>query len=250
VTGGGQEALIRLLRVLGRGGKGARICRLIAAVLVTVPPDAPPSDHLLRTMAAVPVSFRVLDLGCGDGRHTGPLLRLGFGVHACDPRPEAVARARATVARLLGPEQAEATVRPAPRALPLDLPDAAFDWVVAYRAELFASDADALGALLREAHRLLRPGGWCYLTVPAARADVPAEAKDAHRARSGDGRAADPPAALTPTEEAATAAPRFAAETLRAAAEAAGLAEASAPACTSEHGGWRTRVILRRPERP
>ena len=41
------------------------------------------SFSMLRTMAAVSVESRVLDLECGDGDHTVSLLRLGFDVYAC-----------------------------------------------------------------------------------------------------------------------------------------------------------------------
>ncbi len=124
-----------------------------------------PSDHLLRTLAAVPVSNSILDLGCGTGRHTEPLLRLGFPVHACDPRAEAVAATRDRVAELIEEGDVETTVQMTPLDA-LDYPEKTFNWVVADRAEIYATTEDALRTVLSESRRVLVPGGWLYLTLP------------------------------------------------------------------------------------
>lgn len=101
----------------------------------------PPSDHLLRTLAAVPVTSTILDLGCGYGRHTVPLLRLGFEVQACDENEAAVRVARERTAPLVDGERADSRVRVASLST-LDYPDTAFDWIVAYRPEAYvASEA-------------------------------------------------------------------------------------------------------------
>jgi SAM-dependent methyltransferase len=131
-------------------------------------PDArSPSDHLLRTLAAVPPSSAILDFGCGRGRHTEPLLRLGFPVHACDPRPEAVAATRERVASLLEEGDVETIVQVTPLDA-VEYPDATFDWVVADPGETYVATKDDLKTLLAEARRVLKPGGWLYLTLPAS----------------------------------------------------------------------------------
>lgn len=126
----------------------------------------PPSDHLLRMLAAVPVSSQILDLGCGWGRHTEALLRLGFPVHACDPEPEAVAATRDRVGDLIGEDSAETSVQ---RTLlnSITYPDGTFNWVIADQAERYVSTQDELRTFMEESRRVLTPGGWLYLTVPA-----------------------------------------------------------------------------------
>ncbi|HLT47550.1 MAG TPA: class I SAM-dependent methyltransferase [Rubricoccaceae bacterium] len=123
----------------------------------------PPSDALLRTLAAVPPSSRVLDLGCGTGRHTDALVRLGFDVYACASAPEDVEAARARVRGVLGDESDVRVTAARPAAL--GYPDDFFDWVIAYGAYDGAGDAAALSEMLAETRRVLQPGGWVWAAV-------------------------------------------------------------------------------------
>lgn len=134
------------------------------------------SDRLLRTLAAVPVSSSILDLGCGEGEHTEAFLRLGFPVHACDPRSEAVHATRDRVRALVDNETADRCVRKA--SLPdLDNLDATFDWVIGTQPEAFVDGEPTLEALLAAVESILSPGGWLYLTLPAGavEGDEPSE---------------------------------------------------------------------------
>lgn len=133
----------------------------------TTPETAAPSDQLLRTLASVPVSTPMLNLGCGSGRHAEALLRLGFPMHACDPREASVDDARAVVRELVDDETAQSCVQQLSLGALDDL-EATFDWVIADRTEAYLDESADLTPLLRKAHRLLSPGGWLYLTVPAA----------------------------------------------------------------------------------
>lgn len=182
-----------------------------------------PSDHLLRTLAAVPVSSQILDLGCGKGRHTAPLLRLGFPVHACDPRPEAVEATRANVRDLVEEGTVETCVQKASLDT-VDYPEATFDWVVATRAEIFVDTEEDLRLLFEQSQRLLKPGGWLYITVPR-----PAEEEDS----STDVRHSGP---------------RFTIEDVESLRKETNLVEASRPTQVREGHTPRVRAIYRRVE--
>jgi len=183
-------------------------------------------------MAAVPVQSAVLDLGCGTGRHTEPLLRLGFPVHASDPRPDAVAVTRRKVADLIDEETAERCVGEATLDA-FDYPDETFDWVVAFEAEIYADTGERLERLFRRSRQVLKPGGWVYITVPAAKADLEGDERS-----GGDGRpveGSDPGDAFTMDE-------------LEARRQAAELELAKEPEIVREGEGPRVHAIYRKVE--
>lgn len=189
----------------------------------------PPSDHLLRTLASVPPTDCVLDLGCGGGRHTVPLARLGFDLHACDAAEEAVARARSRLAEVIDPGEAERrVVRAHPSAL--GYPDAFFDWVVVYDVYASVASREALLDALAETRRVLKPGGWVYLTVPALPDDLDLSGADA-------GYAGDSPLQF-----------RFTPETLGEIMGEATFAEAQPPQPVREGGRPLLHAIYRRVE--
>ena len=169
----------------------------------------------------MPPASQLLDLGCGAGRHTEAFLRLGFPVHACDPREAAVEATRARVGDLLEQGSAETAVQRASLDA-LEYPDATFDWVLAADAETVLTDRDDLGTLFEEGRRLLKPGGWLYVSVPAVDED-------------GEG---------TDVEDGL----RFAENDVERHRTAADLAEASAPTVVRRDGGRRIRAIYRRVE--
>lgn len=178
-----------------------------------------PSDHLLRTLAAVPVTSRVLDVGCGDGTQTEALIQLGFDVYAVDTSPENVEDARAAVAIHVGEEEAAKRISRA-RADALGYPDEFFDWVVACGSLAHLESREAMLDALRELRRVLRAGGWLYATVPA----VPEPAAGF----SDHGYAGD--SGLKPT---------FLPRTLNELMQEADLAQAEGPALVREAGSRR-----------
>lgn len=120
-----------------------------------------PADHLLRTFAAVPPAARVLDAGCGTGRHLVPLALLGFEVHGVDTDADAVETARARLRDEVGFERpGQVSVADAAR---MPYVDDYFGWIVACGLLDSYSDAERL-ALLGELRRVLVPGGWIYVS--------------------------------------------------------------------------------------
>ncbi|WP_158705035.1 class I SAM-dependent methyltransferase [Salinibacter altiplanensis] len=182
------------------------------------------SDQLLRTLAAVPVSSPVLDLGCGAGDHTGALLRLGFPVHACDPRPEAVEDTQAVVRDLVDEETAETCVQQL-SLQGLDELEATFDWVIADRTEALIDSPADLATLLNKSQSLLAPGGWVYLTVPAT-TDAPGK---------------------VPHDDTVT---RFAPADLDTDALNIALVESQSPSRVEENGEARVHALYRHVKRP
>ena len=126
----------------------------------------PPYDHLLRTFAAVPAGERVLDLGCGAGRHTYPLALLGFDCYACDPEEDLLVEARVRLVEVMGGSGVYERITPAGAAA-LGYPDAYFDWVIAFRAYDGARSEVELADMLAETRRVMKRGAWVYLAVPA-----------------------------------------------------------------------------------
>ena len=109
---------------------------------------------------------RLLDLGCGFGRHAFEAARRGAAVVALDAGPEEVAQVRGTVAAMveageLAPDHPATAVQGDALALPF--PDATFDRVIA--SEVLEHIPDDVAAM-RELARVLRPGGTMAVTVP------------------------------------------------------------------------------------
>jgi ubiquinone/menaquinone biosynthesis C-methylase UbiE len=109
--------------------------------------------HVLMNAALPGRNLRVLDIGCGAGNMFHHLRRYGTvqGVEI-DPRPVAMARRRGFAV-----EQGDAS-------LGLACPEASFDLVTMLDVIEHIEDDRAV---LREAARLLKPGGCLAVTVPA-----------------------------------------------------------------------------------
>lgn len=109
---------------------------------------------------------RLLDLGCGGGRHAFQAVRLGARVVAVDAGADEVAQVRATIGAMLDAgeidKQDEAGAVQGD-ALRLPFPDGSFDRVIA--AEVLEHIPDD-NAAMAELARVLRPGGTMAVTVP------------------------------------------------------------------------------------
>ena len=147
-----------------------------------------PSDHLLRTLAAVAPGCRVLDLGCGDGAHAELLHRLGFDVWATDADAGAVAAARRRLRAVDDALDAERRVTTA-RPHALGFPDGHFAWVVAYGT----LDGEAPPVeVLREVRRVLAPGAWVFVGAATLDAEALLRAAEAAGLALAERPAAEP----------------------------------------------------------
>ena len=109
---------------------------------------------------------RLLDLGCGGGRHAFQALRLGARVIALDADAPEVSSVRDTVGAMVdagevGTESEAGMVQGDARRLPFA--DSSFDRVIA--AEVLEHIADDRRAMA-ELARVLKPGGTMAVTVP------------------------------------------------------------------------------------
>ena len=124
------------------------------------------TDWLHRHLAA---DARILDYGCGYGRSLDELARLGYtntvGVDFSLPM---IARGRRSFPELV--------LRPV-TGLPLDDPDGSFDAALLLAVLTCIPDDAAQARLIRELHRVLRPGGLLLLS------DMPLQGDTRNRAR-------------------------------------------------------------------
>jgi SAM-dependent methyltransferase len=109
---------------------------------------------------------RLLDLGCGGGRHAFHAVRLGARVIALDAQADELCQVRDTIGAMLdageiGVDDEAGAVQG--NALRLPFADASFDRVIAAEVlEHIPDDAAAMAELTR----VLRPGGTMAVTVP------------------------------------------------------------------------------------
>jgi tellurite methyltransferase len=106
---------------------------------------------------------RALDLGCGLGRHTVALARMGYTVTGTDPSPLALVSTRAALNEA---GQQARLVSGGMHHLPF-APES-FDYALAVGV-IMHGDGPALGRALSELRRVLRPGGVLQATLLSKR---------------------------------------------------------------------------------
>lgn len=114
-------------------------------------------ELILRHLPPPPIT--ILDVGGGAGAYACWLAARGYAVHLIDPVPKHIDQARAASAAQPGHPLASAEVGDA-RHLPQ--PDASVDAVLLLGPLYHLVDRDDRLACLREAYRVLRPGGLAW----------------------------------------------------------------------------------------
>ncbi len=112
-------------------------------------------DQLLK--GRITPGMRILDAGCGSGRNIAYLLREGYEVYGVDADPQAVESVR-DLARTLAPDLQESNFRVEP-VDQMSFADASMDVVISNRVLHFARNDEEFESMLREAWRVLKPGG-------------------------------------------------------------------------------------------
>ena len=105
--------------------------------------------------------YRILDLGCGNGRHTVFLKKAGFDVWGLDNAPVGIQLAK----EWLEEEHLATPLVLADVHAPFPFRDNSFDGLISTRVIHHATQAKVLGAV-HEIIRVVRKGGMILITVP------------------------------------------------------------------------------------
>jgi cyclopropane fatty-acyl-phospholipid synthase-like methyltransferase len=106
----------------------------------------------------------ILDLGCGSGRHVIYFAQHGFSVYGLDNSPHGLDITN----RWLQNEGLTADLRLHDMTAGLPYPDAFFHAVISVQVIHHARIA-TIRAIIKEIERVLKPGGFLFVTVPAHR---------------------------------------------------------------------------------
>jgi SAM-dependent methyltransferase len=124
----------------------------------TVEPEIPKLEELLRKNDA----SKILDFGCGTGRHVIYFAKKGFEVYGFDASETAIERAR----EVLKSENLFADLRVWDMTKPLPYESRFFDAVLAVRV-MHHTYMDNIKRIVKEIDRVLKKGGYLFLQVPA-----------------------------------------------------------------------------------
>jgi len=107
---------------------------------------------------------RVLDLGCGTGRHVVYLARHGFSVYGLDNSPRAVEMTAEWLAR----ENLCANLQVQEMTETFPYKDRFFDAILSIQV-IHHADIASIRQIVGEMERVLKPGGFLFVTVPKQR---------------------------------------------------------------------------------
>jgi SAM-dependent methyltransferase len=106
---------------------------------------------------------RILDLGCGTGRHTVVLAKDGFDTYGCDISENGLAYAFEWLKR----EGLSAHLDRMDMTN-LDYPDGYFDGVISFFV-IYHNPLSKIRQTISSIYRILQPGGWAYLSFLSKR---------------------------------------------------------------------------------
>ena len=121
---------------------------------------SPYAVDFLRRLGGLVSGGRLLDVGCGEGRHAIAAAKIGFEVAAIDYEPLAIRRAK----RLARKHRAKGIAFRQGNALDLPFPAGSFDVVLDYGC-LHHQRKSAWTAYRANILRVLKPGGFYVLSV-------------------------------------------------------------------------------------
>jgi SAM-dependent methyltransferase len=124
----------------------------------TVEPEIPKLIELLRENDA----SKILDFGCGAGRHVIYFTKRGFEVYGFDASETAIERTR----EVLKSENLSANLRVWDMTKPLPYEDGFFDAVLALKV-IHHTYIDNIKRIVKEINRVLKKGGFLFLQVSA-----------------------------------------------------------------------------------
>jgi SAM-dependent methyltransferase len=104
---------------------------------------------------------RVLDLGCGTGRHVVYLARHGFSVYGLDNSPKAVEM----TAEWLAQENLDANLQVQEMTETFPYEDRFFDAILSIQV-IHHADTASIKQIIGEMERVLKAGGFLFVTVP------------------------------------------------------------------------------------
>lgn len=111
-----------------------------------------------------PNSKKVLDLGCGGGRNTEMLLKMGFDTYGLDHSPAMIRATRKRLAKFFPPEQANKRIILGSM-LNLPYPDGRFNVIISTGVYHQACSEKEYTKAIKESSRVLKQRGWLALNI-------------------------------------------------------------------------------------
>lgn len=128
--------------------------------------DKPGCSHVRDFLSKVksPSSKKVLDLGCGGGRNTEMLVKMGFDAHGVDSSTAMVQATRERLANFFSSREAATRIIQGSM-LNLPYPADSFDLIVSTGVYHQARSERDYTQAISESSRVLKKGGWIVLNI-------------------------------------------------------------------------------------